>query len=401
MISNSFPMQKCIVTLVVISILLNTILAFMTAHIFPVSKTLVILSELLIYLCSIFLIIKAGYNGGDEPVYQLFAVIIFSTILVSLAGGFVFVDAIRNFLIVCIFTLLGLRVTAEYLHKAFFFVTVFVFVFLAIEIFSLELYVSILEPAKYYASSRGQGTSEFNALGVFNAALGFANRFSYGIFSGPRASSVFLEQVGLGNFAQILCIYLLVFTTALKPVTKYFYLLVIFVAVTSAESRSAGGLIILFGLVYLLKDFIRSYINATFFPLVLCFGFLVLNLFDLSYADNLSGRFYLGMKHLADFGLLDLVGGGIKNINNYWDSGYPYLLASTTIFGMFSFYIFSSFYLHQGFERAKLLAILVTLYIFLNIIVSGNSIYSIKTAPLLWLMFGFVGQQRNRVIRWR
>jgi hypothetical protein len=401
MINNSFPIQKSIFVLVVISILLNATLAFMTAHIFPVSKTLVILSELLIYLCSTLLIIKAGSKSGDKPVYQLFAVIIYTTILVSIAGGFIFVDAIRNFLIICIFTLLGLRVTEVYLHKIFFFVCVCVFVFLAIEILSIELYASILAPAKYYASSRGQGVSEFNELGIFNAALGFSTRFSYGIFSGPRTASVFLEQVGLGNFTQILFIYLLAFNTVLKPVAKYFYMFVIFVAVTSTESRAAGGLIVLFFLVYLLKDFIPAYTNTVFLPLVLFFGFAFLTLFDFTYSDSLAGRYYKGMKYLADFDLFDLVGGGVKNINIYWDSGYPYLLASTTIFGMLSFYIFSSFYLCQGFKRARLVAILVALYIFLNIIVSGNSIYSIKTAPLLWLMFGFVGQQRNRVIRWR
>jgi hypothetical protein len=395
---NSFPIQSSIFSLIVISILLNAILALITAHIFPVSNTLVIFSELSIYVFSIFLIVKTGPKNGDKPVYQLFAVIVFATLLVSIAGGFIFVDAIRNFLIICLFTLLGLRINEVYVHKAVFTVSVCVFTFLVIEIISLDLYVSIFEPAKYYASSRGKGISEFNELGVFNAALGFSTRFSYGIFSGPRASSVFLEQVGLGNFSQILCIYLLVFNKALKPLLKLFYMLVIFVAVTSAESRSAGGVIALFILIFLFKDFIPAYTNALVLPFVLFIGFAFLNLFEFTYADNLSGRFYLGMKHLADFNVLELVGGGIKNINNYWDSGYPYLLASTTIFGVVSFYFFCSFYLHQGFERARLLAILVTLYIFLNIIVSGNSTYSIKTAPLLWLMFGFVGQQRNRVI---
>ncbi|MBD8639447.1 hypothetical protein [Sphingomonas sp. CFBP 13733] len=50
--------------------------------------------------------------------------------------------------------------------------------------------------------------SEFNETGLFNNAAGFESRFSFGVFSGARTSSVFLEQVSNANFAGILCVFL-------------------------------------------------------------------------------------------------------------------------------------------------------------------------------------------------
>ena len=74
------------------------------------------------------------------------------------------------------------------------------------EAFATETYAMIFNPRILLGrSDAAWKTSRFNDTGIFLNAMSFEGRFTLGIFNiSHRLSSIFIEQVSLGNFAIIL-----------------------------------------------------------------------------------------------------------------------------------------------------------------------------------------------------
>ncbi len=196
---------KVMFVLVILAVTYNAILALINSLFFELSRGLVIFTEISILGASLAVVFtQSKLLEKDKHVVFLFLSVLFSTLLIFLSSQIIFIDAIRNILIICVFFLVGSRLSEEHIHKVFLYISFVIVFFLIIEILMLELYVGLFEPALYYQNTRGVEIKEFNQTGVFGNAEGFAGRFSYGVFSGPRTSSIFLEQVGLANFCTVL-----------------------------------------------------------------------------------------------------------------------------------------------------------------------------------------------------
>ena len=106
--------------------------------------------------------------------------------------------------------------------------------------------------------------------------------------------------------------------------------------------------------------------------------------------DDLKGRIRLSMDHFFELGFGDYIGLGANNLNHLWDSGYAYMIASNSILGAAILCYLILFTLQQRYRFSKRLAYGVTLYVFVNMLIGGNTVYSMKVATLQWILVGFV-----------
>ena len=385
--------NKQVTLLVLLCIFYNPLLAIINGNLFSIGRSIAVATEVLL-ICSLFvMIVHQGFKRSDTLPVGLLIVFVFTSLLITLFNSSLFIDAIRNILIISVFTMVGLRISETSLHTIFLVVALCVLFFLIIEIFSIKSYVTIFQPASYYANTRGQAVSEFNELGIFNAAMSFSGRFTFGVFNTPRTSSLFLEQVSIGNFASILSIYLMVFWDNIDKKRSYFYICLILLILLSSVSRAATAMSLLMLLGYWFAPKLPKYSSILIIPVILLISSIMVSTYTASYStygDTFVGRVILGMGDLFNLEFSEYFGFNSAILNRLWDSGFAYLVVSGTIFGALALWLYAAFIIPQNSPRALRSAFGINAYLFLSIVVSGNSIYSIKTATLLWLIVGLV-----------
>jgi hypothetical protein len=368
----------------------NAVLAFLNANVFAISSSMVAATEMLLLGSIGLIVLTSRLQQGDRPYIALLLIVFFSFVLSSLATHIIFVDAIRNMLIIALCAMIGARMKYDSIEAIVFAISAVVFLFLVTELISVPTYVSLLEPANYFATTRGIEDPEFNETGLFANALGFETRFSLGIFSGPRTSSIFLEQVSLANFCNVLAIYTSVFWRYISQQRKIFYVVLILLILASNNSRTASALVLLSGLAYLFNAFIPRYSGFMVVALSLFAGICVYGFTESTYSDDLIGRIHVGIHGLSQIQFSDLWGYGIFNLAKLWDSGWGYLISSSTIFTSVFFVLFVITMMPQKHRIAVQFSFMLNVYVFFNLIIGGNAIFSIKSAAMLWLIAGFL-----------
>jgi hypothetical protein len=393
-IASTDSFQRKILILVLMAVLYNGFLAFVNAHLFSVNQSLVALSEILILLSVLVLVTWSEIEKSEVREVLFMSFIVILAILISLVNQQLFIDSIRNFLIIVAFFLLGKRATESTIHKIFFVVSVVVALLLLLEMFALELYVQVLQPALYYAQTRGMEVSEYNELGVFNAALGFEGRFGFGLYDGPRTASVFLEQVSLSNFAVVLAIYLASLWDRIEFKNKLFFIGLILLILITSRSRAAFGIVSFVLIGYHLIPLLPRMSSLLIFPvsvLITIFVYLYFatdNVYGLE--DSLKGRLLHTGQILYNLDIQDIFSLNIAGIGQYADSGLAYLINANTLFGTLAFWLFIGLLFKPVNDSQLRLLFLVNFYFFAVLAVSGTSVFSMKTASLLWLLAGFI-----------
>ncbi len=376
------------------AVLYNGFLAFVSAHLFSVNQSLVALSEIFILLSVLVLVTWSEIEKSEirEVLFMSFIVVL--AILISMVNQQLFIDSIRNFLIIVAFFLLGKRATESTIHKIYFVVSTVVALFLVLEMFALDIYVQVLQPALYYAKTRGMEVSQYNELGVFNAALGFEGRFGFGLYNGPRTASVFLEQVSLSNFAVVLAIYLSSLWDKIEFKRKLFFIGLILLILITSRSRAAFGIVSFVLIGYHLIPLLPRVSSLLILPMAILVTISVSLYFsaDHGYAleDSLKGRLLHTGLILKNFDLQDLFSLNIAGLGRYADSGLAYLINANTLLGTLAFWLFIGLLFKPANHSQLRMLFLVNFYFFAVLAVSGTSVFSIKTAALLWLLAGFV-----------
>ena len=377
----------------------NSIFAFIFAHVGIIHNGHLVMAELALSFAGLCVIVIRGIKEDDKFVIMLAMTVIVSALLIYLATSLVAINMMRNFLIVIIFTMLGYRFSKQMYHNLIFTIAAIVLIVLFVEIMSVETYVSLFSPARYYEATRGLEVMEFNDTGLFGNALAIEGRFNFGFFNAHRTSSIFLEQVSFGNFLAFLAIYTTSFWKELSINSKGLFITLIVLGLMTTNSRTSSTIVVICFLIYHLYTLFPSalvFIKQTALITVFSFASLVAFNNDFIYSgDNFTGRLSLGMGHFYELELLDYFGFGWNKLDFYWDSGFGYLIASSTIFAAIGFIIFFHCYLSSSSRAALIFSTLLTIYISFNWVIGGNAIYSMKTAPLLWIAFGILKHEET------
>jgi hypothetical protein len=264
-----------------------------------------------------------------------------------------------------------------------------VFAGLALEIAFPSLYVRLFEPALYYEMTRGIEPLEV-VDGLFRNASGFEGRFTIATLLGHRAGSIFLEPVSLGNFGVVLVGFLLSFWKDIGRGERVAYIALILLILVSTNSRILLAFILLAPLIYFAGSHFARPARLLAMPAILGASSLIYALASDAEGDNLVGRIGLAMRSLAELDLAALAGMHSELAALATDSGYAYVIYAGSVFALLALWLFVSLVVPDGTPRLRRLGLFLTLYVFLNLLISGNSVFSIKVAALLWLLIGSV-----------
>ncbi|MBB6488991.1 hypothetical protein [Rhizobium lusitanum] len=390
-----------ILAITLFSVLYNCILAYINHNVMQLSVTHVVLCEGLMMISSVAFIFKKGIYEEDLPLVLFLVFTLIVTIYITVFNRLTFIDQFRNVLIIFAFAGIGSWASERTVKLIFRIASFMVLLFLVCEVVSTPFYVTLFHPAEYFESTRGIKQMSFNTTGLFANALGFQGRFSFGLID-HRSSSIFLEQVSLANFCGVSVIYLLSFWPKLGKIDKALCISTVLLILLTNDTRT----MLIFSFVsiagYFLFPKIPKAFNLILMPLIILIGFFVHFMKPDEVGDNFTGRIGVTVKKMLDLDIQSMLGLSISRISEFADSGYVYLIYGSTIFGLIVFWLFVCLYPAGTSPAQRRCAHSLSLFIFLNMMIGGTAIFSIKIAGLLWLLVGYMRVSENpRTVRVR
>lgn len=391
----SRPLAISVLLIVTAAMCYNAVLAIVNAHGPAMSPTTVGITEMLVLTSTAALILRTGRRSIDSLGFLILILFLIDALIVSIASETPYVTMARNGAIIALFLMLGARIDLVTLKRIFMLCAILVFVFLLLEMVNVKAYASLLSPSLYYERTRGTTPFEFDELGLFPNAIGFAGRFSISSLSDHRTSSLFLEQVSLANFSTVLVIYLTAMWQRLSLRPKIFYIVLIVLILLTTNSRTGLFLALIAPPVYFLAPRLNRLTPLAIMPGILAAAALAASTLAISYDDTFSGRVQLTMRNLAAADMPALLGSSAPLAVQFSDSGIVFLIYSMSLAGFLAFWVMVSLVLSGSGAAPRRCALLMGLYMFCNLLVSGNAIFTIKVAALQWVLVGFLRREET------
>lgn len=382
--------QWPIVALLAAAICYNAVLAIINAHVTSLSVTQVAFCEFLILGGAIILVARQRLTSDDTVWVAFLIATFFGTIILSMANGALLVEALRNVAIMALFTALGIRANLRTIRIGFLIVVAIVGAVMIFEIAAVAQYSAFFKPFSYYQNTRGLGEIDYNDVGLFGNALGFEGRFSFGLFTAPRTSSVFLEQTSLANFASVIAIYLVTMWGALARGERLLILPFVLLVLVSNNTRMASVFAGITLLGYVLYPRLPRYGTLVLPLLLLGLAVGLTQWMGPSKEDDLAGRIGLSVHLLAMTDFPASLGLRVVAARGFPDSGYSYLLYSCSLVGAVAIWLYVALAIPFRSPEQRRCAWSVSLFLFLNLLVAGNAVFSMKIAAPLWLLGGFM-----------
>lgn len=397
-VASADPIDHRVVLLTLLAMGYNALLAVFNAHVGAVGFGAVAATEILVLATCVMLLLKQGIKADSVNILLFCGASLGLALVISLLNEKVFVDAFRNALIIVIFCCLGRQISFATLNRTFLVCSALVLAFLLVELTSLPLYASIFKPAQYFFSTRGSAEFDLDDSGIFRNALGFEGRFSFGLFSGARTSSLFLEQVSLANYAGVLCVFLLALWPYLNRWARLLHGCTAVLIILSNNTRTTSILFLLSLIGYHLYPRLPRYFNVLIAPVVLLTAVVIYQLYPNAAGDDFIGRVAHTGQILHHMGYREYWGLSVDQVGVLMDSGYPYIIYSSTVVGLMLHWLFVSFVVPQDSAAQSRCAWGLAFFTFTNLLIGGTAVFSIKIAALLWLLVGFMSSpQRNAV----
>lgn len=357
----------------------------------PMNNAIVIAAELFIILSAVCLsFFRDGIRREDVAPLLLVAGIA----AVALVGSLVFerpmIESVRNSLIIAAFTILGIRCDERMVRIAFAIASVIALGVLLLEISSVDTYASIFQPASYLTKTRGFVVKEFmdeNSLAI--GTISYSGRFTFGLYDGPRTSSIFLEQVSINCFSIVLMVYLCTLWNRLTIAERVLAMATVFLIVVTNNARMSSLLAPLFLIGYFLFPRLPRYWQGLIPVVSLAATFLLFAFIPWRTGDDPVGRLGTTYRYLTQFDAGDLLLGLPSIISRTGDTGYGFIIASMGLIGAFVYWAYLIVVVPQTSDTARRAAWAMALYIYVWLLVGGTGTFSMKTAPLLWLLIGY------------
>jgi putative polymerase len=380
-----------IIAIPVIGVTYNAILALLSAHGAPINNTLVVLTETSIILAALGLSAYAGMRRSDILPLLYLGFTAGLAIMMSIVAEAAFVEGLRNVLIISGFTLLGARANEKVVRLVFTLCSLVTLVVLLIEISSTEAYASLFRPADYLAKTRGYQIKEFyEETGLAIGTIAYRGRFSFGLFDGPRTSSIFLEQVNINIFAIVLMIYLTSLWAKLSWLERMLALVTIVTITVTNNARMAAIVAPIFIIGYFVFPKMPRYSSVLIPVILLGVTFILFQFERVRYGDDLVGRLATTYRALVNLSASDLLFGNRDLLARSGDTGYGFVIFSTTIFGALAYWAYLTLIIQRTGVTHRRTLWSASVYIYIWLLVGGTGSFSMKTAPLLWLLVGYV-----------
>ena len=394
--------QGAAAALVICAVAFNPLLAVVNAHLMPIAVGHVMLAEVAIVAAAAALLASAGRRIMLPWMALLFLVLAIA-VLLGLGNAEFDPKHARDVLIIPIFIMLGMLCTSYGLIKLVLALQAGVLVFLIFEAVYPERFGDLFNVISYYMNTRFAGMDL--PAWFQDRTLWFAadrpgdERFLLDSLGIHRLSSVFLEPVSLGNYCIVMTIIILAFWQRLTAVQKFFLSASTAAILIGSDGRLA--IVTCLALVAGSSLFPRlpRYTNALYLPVALMGAAVAVRLLGLEpVGDTFSGRIAHGIDALLGLDAHALLGMRQSVAAHMVDSGIAYFVVTQSVVGVGLIWLYCSLGLYQDTKTERVFVHGVSLYIALNLLVSF-SLFSIKTASLLWFAYGVIAAERTGVLK--
>jgi len=311
---------------------------------------------------------------------------------------------LRDFLIPIVFFFLGSYLGS--FRSADRLVMLLIFLALGAALFewlALNTYLHFFDVFHYYVE-RGTGTNletdtagliiqgTNSTAGLFTNATRFDERTLLPFLGSHRVSGIFLEPVSVGNFGAIAFAWVL-----LRDRTRVWHLVAKLLAIATilvlADARFGVYLCLFTLALYLVAPIIRP--TMLFFAPFLMMIVLVMlagaNWLG-TYNNTMTGRLLGGVGSLASLDPWQVLGLQVGQV--YGDSGYGYALVNVGLLGLaaiWALFVYAPTLNNDAWRYKNF----IVFYIVFLLSISA-SLFTIKTAALLWFLYGTLNNQEER-----
>lgn len=390
--------------LIIASMMFNMVLCFIkTRGWAPIGSLPIVATELLILLIGIIAI----RNDVALWVKQLLVMSVLFMVGMKLINSEVNLKILHDLGIMYIFYKLGRMATPRQASRL---VWTLMAIVLAVGFFELlftPTFGEIFDVWSYYVDKGviAPGTVNYSGTNLYlSGDRGALSRTFFPTLLGShRVSSIFLEPDSLGNYAAIMFAWCITTTNGSRR-SRGWLLALSVLCVIIADSRFAGGCCTAMLLVRL-TPLVRSRIAVFVMPLVVMVGLtLVGSLNELKgvvpaiMIDNLSGRLLFSSRLL-----------------NYWhlpqwfamlpsqvytaDTGYAYVVNNMGLPLTLMFLALFAFNRSVRMEATSM-KVMIAVYLSTSLCI-GASIFTIKTAALLWFLYGVANCPATQAVKAR
>ena len=270
----------------------------------------------------------------------------------------------------------------------------------AFELAAPAVYGDVVNPKSYFVNARGASASGFwnEDSNLYVSATRPGARNFLPSSNLPRASSVFVEPVTMGNFIIFFAAVVLAFRRRLSLMAQLLSVGLIAFLIIASDGRLAAGTCVLMFLVAPLFRRLDQRLAFAVFAAVLMGGWLLVTAAGIhAYEDTMLGRIFFTVDSIAQLDFKGWMGLDFDAAYRYFDSGIAYFITSQSLLGVLGFLLAYSFLLVLPGKEGRLFKHLAVFAFALSLLVS-NGYFSIKTAALWWFVCGCLWQVAPNVL---
>jgi putative polymerase len=379
----------------------NAVLAIVNAHVRPLTSAHVMLAEGVLVTIAALVVIRSWHPRMAHGAALIVGLVLFAILRGAITGE-VQPKYLRDVLIIPLFMMLGQAFAGGDLMRVVLVAHTAVCAVFAIEMIVPDLYAEIFRIQDYYINTRGLTLEDFydTSSDLFVSATRPDDRF-ISLIDAPRASSLFLEPVSLGNYCSIATAFMVATWHRMSAITRATLSVSTGLMLVGCDGRQA---VVTCGLIVVMAPFVTALPRRS---TVLYAPLLVIGAFALIYvaglrggADDFAGRLANSVHLLAQLDAPDLLGLTDTLIAPAMDSGVTYLILTQSLPIVLVLWLFIAGNVSEATPEQVRFTHALCLYLTLSMMVS-YAFLTIKTAGLAWFIQGVLQAQRSDAGWWR
>ena len=376
-----------------LAIFFNAALAILNSHVASLSQSHVLIAEATITGLAL-LVIAFNFTSNMVIWAFLLALLLLLHSMLALVNQSLNLKFIRDVIDIPIFIALGMVYSRSNFVRLFFYIQCIVFLGLLLELLAVDKYSSVFNVLSYYVNTRDFVVQDFwnTDSSLFISATRPNERFLLGFLDIHRFSSTFLEPVSLGNYSIVTTIFIFSFWKEMAQWMRLFFVLSTLIILVGSDGRLATVTCVVIALGSLIFPRLPRYSNVLYLPaLILILGTMIALLGMQDSGDDFTGRLAGSIDLLTSLNIEELLGFDAFQAVRAFDSGITYFIITQSIIGAGLIWLFVCLVPRYDSRTSTVMIHSICLYISFNLLVS-YSLFSIKTAALMWFMYGYILQ---------
>ncbi len=303
----------------------------------------------------------------------------------------VLMKPVRDAIIMPLFVLLGMNANRIDIGQLLVRTNLAILAFAMAEALFLDAYLSACDVIDYFISKGS--TPEFqrtiNDTNLFVSGIRPDGRFLVEIPGVHRISSIFLEPVSLGMYGAICGMAFLAFSQQLGRTQVWLGVASSFLLIWLADGRLALGVLLLCLLIHPLAGRMDARLAVWTFPASFLLGWLIVTLgLGSEVGDGTTARLHSTFGVLSRVDETSFYGLGGLGSESTVDTGLGYLVETQGVLGVLILWLVPIF-MHRRLQGpARSYVLFLSIYLSSAFLFSA-AIYTVKTAALLWFLYGY------------